>query len=487
MKSRSLLRTFDTKELNLGTAVPAIGLPIATSVDIERPLKPFGAHHFIWHRDANHLTVWHKRTGRLKHKFRFTFQVDTKYDYDEDHQLLRGFTAQTGISISDAEREIVNGMKIIAVKFVTVDHDTPRLVTVDGSDGKYMVRVWNSLNGSTAMRDILNTSTFLDRFLYSHVAISSTGLSSVKVMMPLVETVSPPPNTTPQMIWPLENPLARLLFEGQYSGEKQPHLEITRSERRQPRQVARQHDSPENGLYVRGRWEASPRDCQRRCHKAVIFTRARVTLSSIYSPKDMFPLNEVDVETKPSTLSHIVRDPSGDVVERIQLLSGANIYRPRFYVDKFWNRGVLADALDNVNFPDEHPKLSQSHKTIHAQFVDMKLPREPVIFKDEWHDELITSEDKRSLDRPSVEKHKELYVCQRQYFVLHEHRSQRFSIYHHTRYSYSKPTRYSQCHSYPLLHSRISTNPMLASRRIPPNTPVHISDRSFIQQILLYI
>ncbi|RUS34268.1 hypothetical protein BC938DRAFT_481510 [Jimgerdemannia flammicorona] len=71
---------------------------------------------------------------------------------------------------------------------------------------------------------------------------------------------------------------------------------------------------------------------------------------ALQSPRDRFLLNEIDFESKTSTLGHIVRGPPSDAVKRMQSLLEANACRPRFYDDEFWNQSVLTDALDAGNF-----------------------------------------------------------------------------------------------------------------------------------------
>ncbi|RUS21629.1 hypothetical protein BC937DRAFT_92040, partial [Endogone sp. FLAS-F59071] len=258
MKSQALLRTFDTNELSISTAMPSIGLHVAPSAGADRPLKPFGSRHFIWHYDAKHVTMWDVSSGRLEQSFRLTFQAEEKYDYDKTHNLvafygihgLRIFTTQTGIKICEAERLFgaehfeSHTIIVVTIRFVTID-GVLRLVTVDGDEYKYIVRIWNPLNG-TIVKEITSVHPLSERFIYSYQDIKMEEPSLVKLVTPLMATVafftvdlSLPRHSETLHAEDLDinNPSDCVEFEGKSSTPTIPRLQITKQQAGLPKSL----------------------------------------------------------------------------------------------------------------------------------------------------------------------------------------------------------------------------------------------------------
>ncbi|RUS25777.1 hypothetical protein BC938DRAFT_471677, partial [Jimgerdemannia flammicorona] len=63
-----------------------------------------------------------------------------------------------------------------------------------------------------------------------------------------------------------------------------------------------------------------------------------------------FLMNEVEPETRTSTLGHVIRDPSTEAVERVRTVLKANAYRPLFYDSELWDASALTEALSVGNF-----------------------------------------------------------------------------------------------------------------------------------------
>ncbi|RUP49185.1 hypothetical protein BC936DRAFT_143104, partial [Jimgerdemannia flammicorona] len=197
MKSQSLLRKFDIRELDFIGNIRTIGRHGVQAVSSEQSLKPFGSDHFLWHGIPGLVSLWHASTGCLTQIFRMTLQDGEKYDHNKLHNLaafygglgLRVFTTQTGMLLSEGAVPSGFRLQIAGVKFVTIGDDI-RILTIEGDEREYIVRVWDPLTGQMIVNCEAKRHYLPFKFKNSFLRVGGADALSISVVAQLTCTIT---------------------------------------------------------------------------------------------------------------------------------------------------------------------------------------------------------------------------------------------------------------------------------------------------------
>ncbi|RUP50845.1 hypothetical protein BC936DRAFT_137459 [Jimgerdemannia flammicorona] len=323
MKTRSLLRIFDVKDLDIR---PPIAAP-----EEKRFMRTIGLEHFIWHHNLDHLTMWHAPTGRLEQTFRFTPQDDLKVDYD--NSLPAAPASTSSLKEQDLKENLIFQRKPDQpterkLEIVQLFEGSPFDVNITSED-KLATMILEPWSRSPPICHCVSEDWFVFFGLHTVQVIdaaSTTQKYAIKLGWCLPSKKAK--FTSIKLKSDDNGSLQEIVIEYDYGGET--HRETVKVPMEPP--ISVKHAS--RFIQFAGEDDKDARVIK-MCRKVLKL-----------APNEV---NEVEFETKTSILSHIALGPLEDAGTLVRKALEDNIYRPRFH-DNLWTSSTLVDMLDDGRF-----------------------------------------------------------------------------------------------------------------------------------------
>ncbi|RUP27519.1 hypothetical protein BC936DRAFT_138731 [Jimgerdemannia flammicorona] len=311
MESRSLTHTFDRKKLN----VKAFKVRSELVADVKPPLKPLGQDHFLWHSSPDYTTMWNVWTRN--HEIIVNLLRDTTQGHHCPLVYKRPKRSAPSSVIETPPKKTLpktlefkeppaiipyQGQPKRSLKVVRKDQSQECQVEILGVNKRRAAVIFRPepWNGKSLACEWISIDRFVVAGQRTVQIINATGSTDMKPVIEFVWCLPSAEATFIKIELQGDEPFQKLKLKYKLNGNRRTETVDTLKLSISPKHASR---------YIQYAGETY----QSRTRQVYVKSLKEVIESS---NNKKFLMNEVEPETRTSTLGHVIRDPSTEAVER---------------------------------------------------------------------------------------------------------------------------------------------------------------------------